>query len=103
VSGQGIDYQSEIIDGHADHLRTERLQEPSGRRIARILDCDPVTWPEQYPGDDVDSLLDAARDGDIVGRRVHAARDTDVAGNSLAQAVMAGGVAVHSGRDFLGP
>ncbi len=92
--GDGVDDDALVIDGHALYARAEGREEHAGQRVARVFDGDAITGPQHGAGNDVDGLLGAGGDQNVLCRGLDAARDADVAGDGFAQASMAGRMSV---------
>jgi hypothetical protein len=61
-----------------------------------------VAGGQQHPRDDVDRLLGAVGDHDVLGGRLHPAGNADVSGDRLTQARVPGRVAVAAAADGVG-
>jgi hypothetical protein len=92
--GQLVDDEAVAIDGDANYASTQRLEEEAGRYVARIFDGNPVAGYEEHASNDVDCLLGAVGDDDVLDRCVHAARNANVARDGLTQAWITGRVTV---------
>jgi hypothetical protein len=54
-------------------------------RVARFFDRDFVVWIQQQPRTEIECLLRAADDDDLVGRTSHGAGPREVRGNRFAK------------------
>ena len=72
----------------------ERLEQPSRRAVAGILDGHPIAGRGEDTGNKVDRLLGTVGDDDVVRVRAYAARDTDVMGDCFAQVDVPGGMTI---------
>ena len=79
----GVDDQPFVVYRNAADPQAERLEQPSRRAVAGILDGHPITGRCEDTGNKVDCLLGTVGDDDVVRVRAYAARDTDVIGRSL--------------------
>jgi hypothetical protein len=70
----GVDDQTLAIDGNGMRPRLGEQQLRVGQRITGILDPHLVAGREQHTDRDVDCLLGAGRDDDLLGVATHRAR-----------------------------
>jgi hypothetical protein len=76
--------ESVPIDGHG-HEPCSRVAKGGGRAaLRRILDPDGIAALHQESGQQIDPLLHAGKDHDLIGRAIDAARGSQVIGDSLA-------------------
>ena len=73
--GYRIDDQSLTVDRNAAHRCAHRAEQEEQRPIPRVLEGHPVPGSQQDPRDQVDRLLGAVGDHDVVGRGSDAAGD----------------------------
>ena len=103
IVGQSVGHEALGVDGHAHHPRAVRGEHPAHRPVAGVLHGDPLARFEQDPGDQVDRLLAAAGDEDVVGHCPHRAGDADVPGDRGPQRADAGRVDVGRRADGARP
>ena len=77
--------------------RTHRSEELSRRRVSRLLDCDHLSRLDQDPADQVERLLGAVGDDDLVGRSPERAGHGRMPGHRGAQPRLARRVAISPG------
>ena len=65
-AGYPLDDQALGVDRHRTNVGPERGAELADRRIARILDGDDVARLHQQANGEIDGLLSAGRDDDLV-------------------------------------
>jgi hypothetical protein len=97
-----IDHQSVTVHRHALHSKPQRLEHKPRRRIPGILDGHLITRRQQDPCNDIEGLLGAVRDDDIVRRGLHAAGDADVSSDGFPKASVARGVRVDPSTKGIG-
>jgi hypothetical protein len=62
-----VNHQAFGIDWYTDDADAERSEQKNRRRIARIFNGDPIAGRKQDAGQQIESLLRAGGDDDIVG------------------------------------
>jgi hypothetical protein len=86
---QGLDDQALIIDRHRDHDGAGSRERNAKRGIAGVLNRnDRLPGPYQDSRQEVEGLLRAGRDQDVVRLASDGAGQGDVMGDSVAQAVV---------------
>ncbi len=83
------------------HPRAERLEQEPGRPVTRVFDGNSITRRQQDTGHDVEGLLGATGNCDVVNGSRQASRDSDVADNCRAQLLMTRGMGVHASAHSL--
>lgn len=76
-----VHHEPFVVDRHADDPHSERRKQAPGGRVAGILDGHAITRLEEHSRHDVQRLLRAVRNDDVLGERAHAARCSEVAAN----------------------
>ena len=102
MARQSVDNNPVLINRHTADANAKRFEEPSNQMITRIFDGDLITRFQQGPSYDIQRLLSAAHDNDIVRRSFHTPSDSDVTSNGLAQTPVACRFTVHALTDNLG-
>jgi len=64
---QQVDAQTVVVDGDRHDGGTGRQAEPPHRGVARVFHSDHITVPGEQPDDEIDCLLGASGDHDLVG------------------------------------
>src|SRR4029453_18682640 len=85
------------VPGHAQELRAERPEDLHRSRVRRLLDGDEVARIDQRAGDQVEPLLRAVDDQDLVGPRLET-EPKQVRGEVLAERWIAPGRVVLQER-----
>jgi hypothetical protein len=92
---QRIHNEAILIDRNTTDANSQRLQQPSHQRIARVFHCHTVAWGEQSSCNDVEPLLGAVYNHDIFRSDLHSAGNSEVSRNCLAQRRVSGRITVH--------
>ena len=79
-----VDEDALVVDGHRGDLHAHGPPEVPDRGVARLLDRDVVAGSEQDPGHEVDGLLGAGGDDQVLGRCLDAPRAADPVGQGAA-------------------
>jgi hypothetical protein len=82
---QLINEHALVVDRHALQSHTTGLEGQPGRRVSGILDCNPIGAIKQELGQEVESLLRAADDHDLVRDAINSAKARNVIRNGLAE------------------
>ena len=80
-----IDANAILIHRHGDHFRAVALEGRQRAAIARILDGDRRTRPNEQAGNDVERFLDAVDDENLCRADIHPARRAEVIGDGMPQ------------------
>ena len=73
------------VDGDRTKRDAGRRQRPPRHRVARILDPDLVARRKEHPYRNVDRMLGARGDDDLLRARAHAARGAEIIADRAAQ------------------
>ena len=96
LARQSVYKDSFLIDWHTLDQRPERFEQKTGRQITRIFNRNQVARPQEGAGYEIESLLRATGDRDVVSGSLDASGDSNVPRYSFPQALMACGMGVHS-------
>ena len=66
------------------YVRAERFERDRRAGIARILDARAIAFVEKQTCDEIERVLHARHDDDLVCRAAHAARGVEIRGDGLA-------------------
>ena len=88
-----------FIHSHRDDPRSRVAEDLHRAAVAGILDPDRLAGPNHQPGDEIEALLHAREDHDVVGGTGDAARRAQIAGDRFAQGPRAGRVAAGERAD----
>ena len=89
AAGHRVDEQALAVDRHRDHPGAVAREQVAGEGVAGILHDHHVAGLQQHPGDQVERLLGAVGDHDVVGFGLDPARVRQVAREGGAQVGMA--------------
>ena len=92
---QRIHDQAILIDRNTTDANSQRLQQPSHQRIARVFHCYAVARGKQSSCNHIEPLLGAVYDHDIFRSDLHSAGNTDVSRNRLAQRRVSVRITIH--------
>src|SRR5262245_58841592 len=76
-----------VVGWHGHDLRAHTTKHLATDYIARIFDPRTVSWIQQQACSEVDSLLSAAHDNDLLRARFHSTGRLDVRGDFIAKSL----------------